>query len=63
MEIVELKGSSNMEKYLDLPSLVGKSRLMAFQDIVGEEKGKIGNWKNRFLSQAGREVLIKAVLK
>lgn len=43
MEIDGLKDSSNLEKYLRLPSLVGKSRIRAFQDIRDQVKGKMGN--------------------
>ena len=49
------------EKYLGLPPLVGKSIRKAFnriKDLVGR---KIAGWKGRLLSNAGREILIKAV--
>lgn len=40
MQVAGLRASSNMEKYLGLPSLIGKSKVKAFQGIVekGEQK-------------------------
>lgn len=37
--------------------------MRAFEDIIDKVKRKMGNWKNKFLSQAGKEILIKAVLQ
>ena len=49
------------EKYLGLPPLVGKGKRKAFnciKDMVGR---KIVGWKGKLISNAGREILIKAV--
>ena len=49
------------ERYLGLPTLVGRGKKKAFnriKDLVGR---KIAGWKGKFLSNAGREVLIKTV--
>ena len=49
------------EKYLGLLPLVGKGKRKAFnriKDLVGR---KIAGWKGKLLSNAGREILIKAV--
>lgn len=43
--------------------MVGKSKLNTFRCIKERVCQKINNWKNKFLSQAGKEVLIKAVLQ
>lgn len=49
-------------KYLGLPSLVGRNK----REILGFIKGKIishvQGWNNRWLSRAGREVLLKNVV-
>ncbi|XP_031101993.1 uncharacterized protein LOC116005900 [Ipomoea triloba] len=49
--------------YLGLPSLIGrrKSEILGF--IKGKIMGRIKSWNNKFLSRAGREVLIKNVLQ
>ncbi|KAL9687653.1 hypothetical protein QQ045_032060 [Rhodiola kirilowii] len=50
-------------KYLGLPLVVGQRKVEVFNSIVEKVWNKINDWKNKFLSMAGREVLIKAVLQ
>uniref|UniRef100_A0A2N9EC60 Reverse transcriptase domain-containing protein n=1 Tax=Fagus sylvatica TaxID=28930 RepID=A0A2N9EC60_FAGSY len=52
---------SQYEKYLGLPALVGRSKEQAFKGLKDRIARKIQGWNERFLSKAGREVLIKAV--
>ena len=49
------------EKYLDLPSLVGRKRRNTFNDIKEKLVKKLAGWKEKLLSKASNEVLIKAV--
>ena len=49
------------EKYLGLPSLVGRNRMASFAHIKERVWSKLKGWKEKLLSQAGREILIKAV--
>ena len=49
------------EKYLGLPSLVGRNRFASFSQIKERVWSKLKGWKEKLLSQAGREILIKAV--
>jgi ribonuclease HI len=49
------------EKYLGLPSLVGRNRSASFSQIKEKVWSKLKGWKEKLLSQAGREILIKAV--
>jgi hypothetical protein len=51
------------EKYLDLPNLIGRSRVSAFNGIKGRICDKIHGCKGNFLSQTGKEVLLKAVIQ
>ena len=63
-DIRNLMGASNtnsIEQYLGLPSFVGRSKTKAFEDFSTKVWKKIQGWKEKFLSQAGRETLIKAV--
>lgn len=65
-EVVRILGVSvadNIEKYLGLPCMVGRSKLRAFAVIRDKIKARISSWTNRVLSIGGREVLIKAVLQ
>ncbi|XP_016707787.1 uncharacterized mitochondrial protein AtMg00310-like [Gossypium hirsutum] len=58
-----LKRSTNMEKYLGLPNMVGRRKKESFQNLKDRIKLKIENWSTRFLSQGGKEVFIKSVLQ
>ncbi|XP_030924559.1 uncharacterized protein LOC115951516 [Quercus lobata] len=49
------------EKYLGLPSLVGKNKKSTFNDIKEKLRKKLTGWKENLLSKAGKEILIKAV--
>jgi hypothetical protein len=49
------------EKYLGLPSLVGRNRAASFSQIKERVWAKLKGWKERLLSAAGKRVLIKAV--
>ena len=52
---------NQMEKYLGLPPIIGKSKRKAFEEIKNKIWRKVGGWKEKLLSQAGKEVLIKLV--
>lgn len=52
---------NDKEKYLKLPSYVGKSKYGHFEAIKDKVGDMINNWTNIYLSQASKEVLIKAV--
>jgi hypothetical protein len=65
-EIFSLSGLSEANRYdsyLGLPTLVGKSRLKAFKDINDRVWQRLNNWKAKFLSLAGKEILLKAVVQ
>ena len=49
------------EKYLGLPSLVGRKRRNTFNDIKEKLVKKLARWKEKLLSKASNEILIKAV--
>ena len=49
------------EKYLGLPSLVGHSKRNTFMELKEKLARKLAGWKERLLSRAGKEILIKAV--
>ena len=51
------------ESYLGLPSMVGQSKYSSFSQLKERVWSKIQGWKGKLLSQAGREVLIKAVVQ
>jgi hypothetical protein len=55
----------DMSKAYDrgLPALVGKSRTKEFKSIIDRIEKRLKDWKLKFLSQAGKEVLLKAVVQ
>jgi hypothetical protein len=66
LKILRLSGFQEAvwyDTYLGLPSLVGKSRSQSFHGIKDRVANRLNNWKVKFLSQAGREVLLKAVIQ
>ena len=50
------------EKYLGLPSLVGKNEKTSF-NYIKERVWKLQGWEEKLLSQVDREILIKAVVQ
>ena len=49
------------EKYLGLPSLVGKNKQNTFNGIKEKLGKKLAGWKEKLLSKAGKEILIKVM--
>ena len=49
------------EKYLGLPSLVGRNKKNTFKEVKAKLAKKLADWKEKLLSKASKEVLIKAV--
>ena len=51
------------DKYLGLPSLVGRDKKASFDYIKDRVLRKLQGWEEKLLSQARREVLIKVVVQ
>ncbi|XP_013608522.1 PREDICTED: uncharacterized protein LOC106315336 [Brassica oleracea var. oleracea] len=49
-------------RYLGLPEQIGRKRKEDFHYIVDRIKNKLDSWYSKFLSTAGKEVLLKAVV-
>jgi len=65
-EILSLSGfseSHRIDTYLGLPSFIGRSKVQAFNSIKDRVQQRLNNWKVKFLSQAGKEILLKAVVQ
>ena len=58
--VLEIK---QYEKYLGLPSFVGKRKKASLAYIKDRIWSKLQGWKEKLLSRAGREVLLKAVIQ
>ena len=63
-EIQQLLGARVMtkcEKYLGLPMPTGKSKVGTFKELHGRITKRVMGWKEKFISKAGHEILIKMV--
>ena len=49
------------EKYLGLPSLVGRNKKNSFKEIKEKLAKKLTSWKEKLLLKAGKEIMIKVV--
>ena len=49
------------EKYMGLLSLLGRNKKNTFNSINDKLRKQLAGWKEKLLSKAGKEVLIKAV--
>lgn len=61
MGILQLRRETRSEKYLGLPVFIGKSKSRVFEYLKEKVWKRIQGWKERMLSNAGKEILIKAV--
>ncbi|KAL6564457.1 hypothetical protein OROMI_015907 [Orobanche minor] len=51
------------DTYLGLPSIIGRNRSKVFNFIEGMVQSRLMNWKSRFLSRAGKEIMLKSVVQ
>jgi hypothetical protein len=63
LDVARIPSSQRYDTYLGLPALVGKSRTKEFKSIIDRIWKRLQDWKLKLLSQAGREILIKAVIQ
>jgi hypothetical protein len=61
MDILSICSETRSEKYLGLPVYVGRSRTNVFSYLKERVWQRIQGWKEKMLSKAGKEILIKAV--
>jgi hypothetical protein len=59
--ILDIMMEAILDKYLGLPSIVGADRSDHFKYLVERIIKLINGWKNKTLSMAGKETLLKAV--
>ena len=51
----------NCEKYLGLPMVGGKAKINTFKDLGEKITRRVMGWKEKYISKAGKEILIKTV--
>ena len=60
---LQLPAIQHYETYLGLPSMVGRSKYASFSQLKERMWRKVQGWKEKLLTQAGKEILIKAVIQ
>ncbi|GAU37345.1 hypothetical protein TSUD_395260 [Trifolium subterraneum] len=61
--IMPLQVSSNISKYLGMPTHIGRSKQEVFNFIMDKVRNKLKGWKEKHLSFAGRGVVISVVVQ
>jgi hypothetical protein len=61
LSILNISTEARNEKYLGLPVYMGRSRSRTFAYLKDRVWKRIQGWKEKLLSKAGKEILIKAV--
>jgi len=56
------KAVETHDRYLGLPTFIGRSKKIVFQNVRDRIWKKLKGWKEKYLSRAGKEVLLKAVI-
>lgn len=59
--ILQMNEADGNSKYLGLPSLVGRNKSSVLGFLKDRVRNRVNSWKEKWVSQAGREVLIKNV--
>lgn len=59
--VLQIETEALAEKYLGLPTAVGRTKKEAFEYMPTRIRGLVGAWSGREASCAGREVLLKSV--
>jgi hypothetical protein len=60
MHTLKITSEGRSSKYLGMPAFIGKSKKKAFSYIKDRIWGKLQGWKEKLLSKAGKDILIKA---
>ena len=60
-EILGVEEVERFEKYLGLPTLIGREKYQSFSYLKDRVWKKLQGWKDKLLSRSEKEVLIKAV--
>ena len=61
-QAIGISSEALSERYLGLPTVVGRSKDGTFKYVKESAKGKVSGWKGQGLSKAAREVLVKSGL-
>lgn len=63
LHAANVKEAKSFEKYLGLPAYVGRNKVSAFKQVLDSIRSRMNSWTVKFISQAGKEVLLKAIIQ
>ncbi|XP_059439943.1 uncharacterized mitochondrial protein AtMg00310-like [Corylus avellana] len=63
MSVAGINFTQRYEKYLGLPAIIGRSKVSSLSGIKGRIWDKMQGWKEKFLSHAWKEILLKPVVQ
>ena len=61
--ILHMRQVDRHAKYLGIPSVTGRSKTVIFDSLMDRIWKKLQGWKEKLLSRAGKEVLLKSVIQ
>ena len=61
MDKMNINAEAKSERYLGLPVYMGRSKIQTFNYLKERVWKRIQGWKEKLLSRAGKDVLIKAI--
>ncbi|KAK3221485.1 hypothetical protein Dsin_008510 [Dipteronia sinensis] len=61
--LLEIKVCNSHDKYLCLPTMVGRNKRKLFNEVKERVGNKLRGWNGKLFSLGGKEVLIKAVVQ
>ncbi|KAG7551591.1 Ribonuclease H domain [Arabidopsis thaliana x Arabidopsis arenosa] len=59
--ILNIHNDGGCGKYLGLPEQIGRNKKEIFSYVVEKVKQRTKSWSNKFLSEAGKEILLKTI--
>lgn len=59
--IFEVQLTNDLGRYLGLPSFLGRNKVATFRYIEHNIRNRITMWQQKFLTKAGKEVLLKSI--
>ncbi|XP_057249396.1 uncharacterized protein LOC130590838 [Beta vulgaris subsp. vulgaris] len=63
MNLLKMRRVDRHEKYLGIPTVAGRSKKAVFGALLDRIWKKLQGWKEKLLSRAGKEVLLKSVIQ
>lgn len=63
INFLHMQTTDTIETYLGLPMMGGKNKKVMFKSIRDRIWRQLHSWKSNLFSQAGKEILLKAVIQ